>query len=145
MKLVIQRVKEASCVINNKLYSKINNGLLIYIGITHEDKIEDIDKYINKILNLRIFEDDNKKMNLNIKDVNGSILLVSQFTLYANIKKGNRPSFINAAKPNYALKLYNEFVNKLSKHINTKTGVFGEFMEIESINDGPVTIIMEDL
>lgn len=145
MRLVIQRVKEAKCVIDGNTHSSINNGYLIYLGITHDDKIEDIKKYVNKVLNLRVFSDNEGKMNLNIQQVKGEILIISQFTLYANMKKGNRPSFINAAKPDYANKLYDEVINEFSKQIITKSGVFGANMQITSINDGPVTIILEDL
>lgn len=145
MKLVIQRVKEASVKINNKIHTNINNGFLIYLGITHSDKKEDIERYVNKVLNLRVFSDDLGKMNLNIKQVNGEILLVSQFTLYANSKKGNRPSFIDAAKPDYANLLYELMVESFSNKIPTKSGVFGADMQISSINDGPVTIILEDI
>lgn len=145
MRLVIQRVKQAKCVIDENTHSSINNGYLIYLGITHDDKIEDIKKYVNKVLNLRVFSDNEGKMNLNIQQVKGEILIISQFTLYANMKKGNRPSFINAAKPDYANKLYDEVINEFSKQIITKSGVFGANMQITSINDGPVTIILEDL
>jgi|SRR5690625_690861 len=145
MKLVIQRVKKAKCIINNKEHSSIKNGFLIYLGISHNDREEDIKKYVNKVLNLRVFSDDEGKMNLNIKKVNGEILIISQFTLYANTKKGNRPSFIDAANPNYANQLYEQMINEFKKEIRTESGIFGENMQIESINDGPVTIILEDI
>lgn len=145
MKLVVQRVNKASVKINNKVHGSINNGFLIYLGITHDDTIDSLDKYINKVLNLRVFEDNDGKMNLNINQVGGEILVISQFTLYANCKRGNRPSFTEAAKPDYANELYLEFIKRLSKNINVESGVFGADMQIESINDGPVTIILEDL
>lgn len=145
MKLVVQRVNKSSVKINNKVHGSINKGFLIYLGITHDDTIDSLDKYINKVLNLRVFEDNDGKMNLNINQVGGEILVISQFTLYANCKRGNRPSFTEAAKPDYANELYLEFIKRLSKNINVESGVFGADMQIESINDGPVTIILEDL
>lgn len=145
MKLVVQRVKSASVTIDNKLYSKIDKGFLVYIGITHSDTLDDVIKYAKKVSSLRVFEDQDNKMNLSINDVKGEFLVVSQFTLYANSSRGNRPSFIEAAHPDYANKLYLEFINELSKNYVVKTGVFGADMKIESINDGPVTIILENL
>lgn len=145
MKVVIQRVKHASVTIDEKLYSNISNGMLILVGFTHGDNEDKIKKMVNKIVNLRIFEDNNNKMNLNIKDVNGSILSVSQFTLYADTKKGNRPSFVSALNYNEAEKLYNIFNKKLSESIeNVKTGIFGSNMKVELLNDGPITILMEE-
>lgn len=145
MKIIIQRVQKASVNIDNKEYSSINQGLLVLLGITHDDTSENIDYLIKKLTNLRIFNDENGVMNLSVKDVNGEILLVSQFTLYANTKKGNRPSYVNAAKPDVAVPLYNEFIKKLDNSISTqvKTGVFGADMKINLINDGPVTIEIE--
>lgn len=145
MKLVVQRVKEAKVVIDNKVYSEIKQGFLIYLGISHSDTKEDVLKYVNKVANLRVFEDENGKMNLNINKVNGAFLVVSQFTLYANSQKGNRPSFIEAANPDVAIPLYELFISELSKNHVVKSGVFGANMQIESINDGPVTIILENL
>lgn len=145
MKLVLQRVKEASCTIDNKLYSKIDYGYLIYLGIHPNDTKDDVVKYVKKVLNLRILEDNVGKMNLSIDKEKHSILLVSQFTLYGNSTKGNRPSFIEAARPEVAIPLYELFVELLSKEINVKTGVFGADMLISSQNDGPVTIILENL
>ena len=144
MKLVVQQVDYAKVLIDNKLYNFINRGLLIFIGIHKNDDLENIQRLIKKILKLRIFTDQNNKMNLSVIDLNLSIMLVSQFTLYADIKKGNRPSFINTADPNKAEKLYNLFIEELSQHdINLKTGKFGANMKIELINDGPKTFILE--
>jgi len=144
MKLIVQQVDYAKVVINNKLYNAINQGLLIFIGIHKNDTLENIQYLIKKILKLRIFTDENNKMNLSVIDLNLSIMLISQFTLYANIKKGNRPSFINAAEPNKAETLYNLFIKELNQYdVNLKTGKFGADMKIELINDGPKTFILE--
>lgn len=145
MRLVVQRVKEASVTVNNELVSKINQGFLVYLGISTESKKADITKYVNKLLNLRVFSDSDDKMNLSLNNVNGEVLVVSQFTLYASVKKGNRPSFINALNGDLAISFYNDFIAELSKHIKVKEGVFGADMQVQSINDGPVTIIIEDL
>ena len=146
MKLVIQRVKSSSLYIEGSLISQIKQGLVVLIGISKSDSENVIDKLVKKLLNLRVFEDENSKMNYSILDIEGEILLVSQFTLYADTKKGNRPSFINAADPKNAEPLYNKFLEKL--HIvlgdNIKTGRFGANMQIELVNDGPVTIIVEN-
>lgn len=143
MKIVVTRVKSASVKVNKKLVSSINNGLLLLVGFTNTDSIKEIDYMVNKVINLRIFDDENGIMNKSVLDVNGEILSVSQFTLYGDAKSGNRPSYIKALKSEEARKLYNEFNNKLKEHINVKTGIFREHMEVESINDGPVTIILE--
>jgi len=144
MKLVVQQVNCAKVMIDNKLYSKINQGLLVFIGIHREDTLEKIKYLIKKILKLRIFTDKNNKMNLSVLDLNLSIMLISQFTLYANTERGNRPSFINTADPNKAEKLYNLFIKELKKcGINLKTGKFGANMQIELINNGPKTFILE--
>ena len=145
MKLVVQRVKKSNLKIKNKLYSSISNGMVILIGISKNDSYEVAKELATKIIKLRIFNDDNGKMNKNISEINGEILVVSQFTLYADTKKGNRPSFINAAKPELAISLYNHFIDELQKLISSKvrTGKFGADMKIELINDGPVTIILE--
>lgn len=142
---VIQRVSEASVSINQQLKSHINKGLLIFLGIGHEDKQEDIDWLISKISNLRIFSDIDDKMNLSIQDINGEVLVVSQFTLLSSTKKGNRPSFTNAASPDLAIPLYEKFVSKLSESLNKeiKTGTFGADMKIALVNNGPVTIIID--
>lgn len=145
MKVVLQRVKKASVSIENQIYSRIDAGLLILLGITEEDGIEDIKWMTNKILNMRIFSDSEGKMNYSILDVEGSLLVVSQFTLYASTKKGNRPSFIYAAKPDVAIPLYDEFINhcKDVSNLNIQTGSFGADMKVELLNDGPVTIIID--
>ncbi len=142
MKAVIQRVKKASVTINEKQEANIQNGLLILLGIESADSKTDADWIANKILQMRIFEDDTQKMNLSIQDIKGEILVVSQFTLYASTKKGNRPSFIQAAKPEIAIPLYTYFLEYCNISIPTKAGVFGANMQVELINDGPVTIIL---
>lgn len=142
MRLVIQRVKSASVKINNEIYSEINEGLLIYLGIHENDSVEDAISLANKVSKLRIFEDKDSKMNLDIKAINGEFLVVSQFTLYGNTNKGNRPSFIEAARPEKAIPLYNAFIKELKNEFTVKQGEFGAHMLIESINDGPVTIII---
>ena len=146
MKLVIQRVISSSLYIEGSLISQIKQGLVVLIGISKSDSENVIDKLVKKLLNLRVFKDENSKMNYSILDIEGEILLVSQFTLYADTRKGNRPSFINAADPKNAEPLYNKFLEKL--HIvlgdNIKTGRFGANMQIELVNDGPVTIIVEN-
>ncbi len=143
MKLVLQRVKQASVTISGELYSNIEKGYLILIGIEKGDNKEILERYADKVTKLRIFSDDNGKMNLSIKDVNGSILVVSQFTLAGDCKKGTRPSFDNSAPPDEANKLYEYFISLLrSNDINVKTGVFGAMMDVALINDGPVTFIL---
>ena len=145
MKLVIQRVLKAKVVINQKIYSSINQGILLLAGFESSDKDLDFDYYANKIANLRIFSDSDNKMNKSLVDINGSILVVSQFTLLANINKGNRPSFINAAPPDVAQPLYDKLIKKLKNYeINVEKGRFGAKMFLEFINDGPVTIIMDN-
>ena len=146
MKLVIQRVKESNLKIEGNNFSSIGYGMVILIGISKEDNISKLKKIATKLSNLRIFNDEFGKMNKNINDIKGEILVVSQFTLYADIKKGNRPSFTNAAKPIIAINIYQKFIDELQAVINTKikTGQFGADMKIELINDGPVTIILEN-
>ena len=146
MKLVIQRVKESNLKIDGNNFSSIGNGMVILIGISKEDDTSKLKKIVTKLSNLRIFNDEFGKMNKNINDIKGEILVVSQFTLYADIKKGNRPSFTNAAKPIIAINIYEKFIDELQAVINTKikTGQFGADMKIELINDGPVTIILEN-
>ena len=146
MKLVIQRVKESNLKIDGNNFSSIGNGMVILIGISKEDDISKLKKIATKLSNLRIFNDEFGKMNKNINDIKGEILVVSQFTLYADIKKGNRPSFTNAAKPIIAINIYQKFIDELQAVINTKikTGQFGADMKLELINDGPVTIILEN-
>lgn len=146
MRIVLQRVKKAAVTINQSIVGSINHGYLILLGITHDDNKEDINWLINKIKGLRIFSDDQGKMNLNLSQVAGDILLISQFTLFASTKKGNRPSYINSAKPNIAIPLYNQFVDELRLEIapqKLETGTFGADMVVDLINDGPVTIIMD--
>lgn len=144
MKFLIQRVKEARVICDDLVVSEIEKGLLVFVGIKQDDTIENADYMIKKLINLRVFEDENEKMNLSLKDINGSILIVSQFTLYADCNSGNRPSFSNAAKSEEAKKLYDYIVEELKKKINNvKTGIFGANMEVGLINDGPVTIILE--
>ena len=144
MKVVVQRLKKSSVTVDGKIVGKINNGLLLLVGFTHTDNIDSIDYLVNKVLNLRIFDDENGIMNKSVLDVNGSILSVSQFTLYADTKKGNRPSYVNAMKGEDAIKLYETFNNKLNEKINVQTGIFGAEMEVELINDGPITIILNN-
>lgn len=144
MKALIQRVKRASVTIEGELYSSINNGMLVFLGVQKGDSQENADKLAEKLLKLRIFEDENEKMNLSISDIGGEILVVSQFTLCGDCKKGTRPSFDNAELPQRANFLYEYFVQKLqNSNLSVKTGVFGAMMEIELINDGPVTFMVE--
>ncbi len=143
MKVVVQRVKSSSVTIDNKLYNSINKGLMVLVGFTEGDNTSDIEYIVKKIVNLRIFDDELGIMNKSIIDIKGSILSISQFTLYADTKKGNRPSYIKALKSEYSSKLYDEFNKKLSEYINIKTGVFGAEMEVSLINDGPITIIID--
>lgn len=142
MRVLIQRVSKASVTIENIVKSRIEKGLLILLGIEDSDSEEDIEWLSNKIINLRIFDDENGVMNLSIKDVNGEILVVSQFTLHASVKKGNRPTYIRASKPDIAIPLYENFCKTLSDKLTKKieTGEFGADMQVELINDGPVTI-----
>lgn len=144
MKVLIQRVKRASVTINDKLYSKINKGILALVGIEKGDTIEQIQKMAKKISGLRIFSDENDKMNLSILDVQGEMLIVSQFTLCGDCKKGTRPSFDKSAAPNVANELYEIFIKEIKNYgIKTGTGKFGAMMDIELINDGPVTFMLE--
>lgn len=144
MKFVIQRAKEANVKVDEKIVGKIDKGLVVLVGIKEGDTKEIADYMINKMLNLRIFTDENYKMNLSLKDVQGEILLISQFTLYGNCQSGNRPSFTEAAKPDVAEELYNYIVEKTKKEVQkVETGIFAAHMEVSLINDGPVTIILE--
>lgn len=145
MRAVIQRVGRASVSIGNKIRSEIGHGLLVFIGIEEADNDTDIDWLCNKIVQLRIFNDSNEVMNLSVLDVGENILVISQFTLHAKTRKGNRPSYIRAARPEIAVPLYNSFISKLSELLgkDVATGEFGAMMQIELINDGPVTIIMD--
>ena len=144
MIVVIQRVTNASVKVDDKVVSSINNGMLILLGISNDDSNEDIIKMTNKISKLRIFNDENDIMNKNVNEVNGEVLVVSQFTLYGNVRKGNRPSYINAAKPDIAKPIYNLFIKQLDSLINNKvqTGIFGAYMLVDIVNDGPVTLIV---
>ena len=144
MRAVVQRVSSSKVTVDGEVTGEINKGLLVLLGVTHEDTSKDVDYIIDKVLNLRIFEDENDKLNLSLLDVGGSVLSISQFTLYANCKKGRRPSFIDAAKPDISSPLYDFFNKKLEeKGINVERGVFGAMMEVSLINDGPVTIILD--
>lgn len=144
MRVVVQRVKHASVTINGTVNGKINNGFLVLLGIQSTDSEQDVDYLVKKVTNLRIFSDKNDKMNLSLKNVNGELLIVSQFTLYANCKEGNRPSFVEAAKPDVAIPLYEYFVSECKKIIPVvETGIFGADMKVDLLNDGPVTIIMD--
>lgn len=143
MRVVIQRVSDASVTIDNKVYNSINNGFMVLVGFTEGDNSSDIDYIVKKIVNLRVFDDENGVMNKSILDTNGTILSISQFTLYANTKKGNRPSYIDALKGELSTKLYDEFNEKLNEIVPTKTGIFGTDMKVSLINDGPVTIIID--
>lgn len=143
MKVVVQRCIKSSVEVDNKIVGCIDKGLMLLVGFTYGDNEDIIDYMVDKIINLRIFNDNNNVMNKSALELNKQILSVSQFTLYADTKKGRRPSYVNALKSNEAIKLYDLFNEKLSKYLQVSTGVFGEDMEVESINDGPVTIILE--
>ena len=145
MRVVIQRVKSAAVEILNKNYSSVGQGLLIFLGIENDDGEEDINWLCKKIIQLRVFDDKNGVMNLSVVDIDGEILVISQFTLHAKTKKGNRPSYIKAARPDIAIPIYNKFVEKLGFYLEKeiKTGVFGALMHVSLVNDGPVTIIMD--
>ena len=144
MKVLIQRVKRASVTIDNKLYSKIDKGILALVGIEKSDTIEQVQKMAKKLSGLRIFPDENDQMNRSILDIHGEMLIVSQFTLCGDCKKGTRPSFDKSAAPDIANKLYEDFVKEIQNYgIKTETGVFGAMMDVELINDGPVTFMLE--
>jgi len=145
MRVVIQKVSEAKVIVDDEVVSSIDKGLLVLVGIEDSDKDEDIDWLVNKILRLRIFNDENGVMNLSVQDVPGDIIVVSQFTLHANMKKGNRPSYIRASKPDFAIPMYEKFVRKTENAIGKKvgTGIFGAMMKVSLTNDGPVTIIID--
>lgn len=145
MRVVIQRVSSASVTIDGKIKSAITNGLMILLGIESVDDNTDIEWLVKKIVNLRIFNDDQERMNLSITDIDGDILLISQFTLHASVKKGNRPSYIKAAHPDLAVPLYNLFINELELSLNKKiySGEFGAMMEVALVNAGPVTIVID--
>lgn len=143
MKLVIQRVKRASVSIDGQVYSQIEEGLLLLVGVGPEDDQKDLEYAVRKVTQMRIFSDEEGKMNLSVKDIQGEILSVSQFTLFAQTKKGNRPAFIGAASPEMASQLYDDLNDLLEKEVPVKRGVFAADMAIELINDGPVTIILD--
>ena len=143
MRVILQRVKWSSCTIDGVKVSSIEDGYMALVGFDNSDTKEVVEKMANKISKLRVFEDENGKMNLSIADIKGSILSISQFTLYANSRKGNRPSFIDAAKPDVAIPLYDYFNEYMNTLVPTKTGEFGADMKIELLNDGPVTIILD--
>lgn len=143
MKVLLQRCKESNVSIKSKIVGKIKSGLVIFVGFEKKDSKEDIVLIIDKILNFRIFNDINQKMNLSIKDINGSVLIISQFTLCAETKKGRRPSFLNAANPDNSIQLYDFFIKEFQKFINVQSGVFGQEMQVKLINDGPATFILE--
>ena len=145
MKLVVQRVAFSDVKVDDKIVGKIDKGFMVLLGVTHTDTKENADYLAKKLCNLRVFEDENEKMNLSIKDVDGKLLIISQFTLYADTSSGNRPSFINAAKPDYANELYEYFCTVCNKEygIEVQKGVFGAHMDVSLLNDGPVTIILE--
>lgn len=145
MRIVVQRVSEAKVIVEGQIISEINTGLLILLGIEVADTDEDIEWLVKKILNIRIFPDENGIMNRSVTEINGDIAIVSQFTLHANIRKGNRPSYIRASKPEYAIPLYERFIDYTEKQLGKKveTGQFGAKMDVSLVNDGPVTIIID--
>ena len=145
MRVLIQRVKKASVTVEGELISLINKGLLVFVGICDEDSQEDIEWLTKKIANIRLFDDKNGVMNLSVADIGGEVLAVSQFTLMASTKKGNRPSYIKAAKPDISIPLYEQFCNELEIALNSpiKRGIFGADMKVELLNDGPVTIFID--
>lgn len=144
MRAVIQRVSSAKVTVNNIIIGSINKGLLVLLGIGNEDRDNDIEYLSDKVVNLRIFEDENEKMNLSLLDIEGELLIVSQFTLYGDLRKGKRPNFMNAAPPNIAEKIYLKFIDECKAYdLKVQTGAFGEHMNVELINDGPVTIMID--
>ena len=143
MRLVVQRVKNAKVEVENKIVGKIDKGYMVLVGVGPNDTEKEADYLVKKLINLRVFEDENGKMNLSIKDVNGALLLISQFTLYADCSGGNRPLFINAAKPEKANELYEYFCKKCSENVPVEKGIFGAKMEVTLQNSGPVTILLE--
>ena len=145
MRFVIQRVSEASVKIDNSIYSEIQKGFLVLVGIEEADAEDDVEWLCQKLISMRIFSDADDKMNLSLQDINGDILLVSQFTLFASTKKGNRPSFIKSAKPDIAIPLYEYCIQQLSQLLSKpiKTGLFGADMKVSLVNDGPVTVLMD--
>lgn len=144
MRVVLQRAKNARVIVNEEVIGEIDHGLVLLVGITHDDTIDDLKYMVNKLINLRIFEDDGGKMNLSLKEVSGSILSISQFTLYGDTRKGRRPNFMQAARPEQAMELYESF-NQLIRDegIHVETGEFGAMMQVELTNDGPVTLMID--
>lgn len=144
MRAVVQRVSHAKVTVDGNITGQIEKGLLVLIGVTHGDTSKDVDYIVDKTINLRIFEDENGKMNLSLKDIGGELLAVSQFTLYGDCRKGRRPGFTDAADPKEANRLYLEFIEKARKNdVHTETGIFGADMKVELLNDGPVTMLLE--
>lgn len=144
MRLVLQRVKKASVFVDNKVVGEIGLGLLVLLGVEQNDDKEDVLWLVKKLLGIRVLSDENGKMNLSLKQVNGSVLVVSQFTLHASTKKGNRPSYMNAAEPKKANEFYEEFILQIKNEgVQVQTGVFGANMQVKLINDGPVTIVLD--
>ena len=146
MKAVVQRVTHASVKVDDEIKGQIENGFLVLLGVGQNDTEEDADRLVNKIVKLRIFSDENDKINLSLSDVGGSMLVISQFTLYADCRKGKRPNFMNAGKPDEANRLYEYFVSKCKEQVPVvEKGVFGADMKVELLNDGPFTVILEDI
>lgn len=144
MRAVVQRVKEASVTVDNQIVGKISKGLLVFLGVGEGDNETDLTYLVDKTLGLRIFQDENDKMNLSVEDINGEILVISQFTLFGDVRKGKRPSFIKSAHPEIGNKFYEEFITKINKSgIKVESGEFGAHMDIDLINDGPVTILID--
>ena len=144
MRAVVQRVASSRVTVDERVTGEVKKGLLVLLGVTHDDTSKDVDYMVDKVTNLRIFEDENDKMNLSLKDIGGEVMAVSQFTLYGDARKGRRPSFSDAARPDVANPLYEEFVEKLrAQGITVGTGEFGDHMMVELTNDGPVTILLE--
>lgn len=144
MRAVVQRVKKASVSVDGSIVSEIEKGLLVFLGVGQDDNNDDLEYLVDKIIGLRIFEDDDEKMNLSLSDIDGQLLVVSQFTLYGDARKGRRPSFSASGSPEIGEKFYKSFIEKAKlKNVDTKEGVFGAHMEIDSINDGPVTILLD--
>lgn len=144
MRAVVQRVKKASCTVDDEIVGKIDKGLLLFLGIGQEDDNKDLDYLVEKVLGLRIFSDKDGKMNLSLEDIDGEILIISQFTLYGDVRKGKRPSFSKSSPPELGEKYYNDFINEVQRRgIKAETGIFGAHMDIELVNDGPVTILLD--
>ncbi|MBD3107872.1 D-tyrosyl-tRNA(Tyr) deacylase [Bacillus sp. AGMB 02131] len=143
MRIVLQRSKEASVTVDGQIVGAIDKGLVLLVGVTHEDTAEAARFLADKVVNLRIFEDEDGKMNHSLLDVGGSILSISQFTLYGDCRKGRRPNFMDAARPDHATEIYELFNEELRKHVNVETGIFGAMMDVQLVNDGPVTLILD--